>query len=337
MNPTRSVRAFAELGHHLGSLSAEEFEYLARQAANKNPWFDSQNIGLALTGIASMLKEESLRDWICRYQVEPVIAKRVGVIMAGNIPMVGFHDFLCVLASGHVLHAKLSSEDPFLLTYLAEKLIEIEPAFEEKIKFVELLREVEAVIATGSDNTARYFEYYFAKKPHIIRRNRSSIAILNGQESQSELSALGQDIFQYYGLGCRSVAKVFVPEGYVFDRFFEAIEGFQQVQNQHKFHNNYDYQKSILLINKVPHFDNGFLCVTQSTALISPISVLYYDTYGDQQDLQKKLEAHEGKIQVMVSAKGIFPGSIPFGQAQCPAVWDYADGVDTMDFLTKLA
>jgi hypothetical protein len=337
MNKETSIRAFAELGHHLRSLSSEQQEHLAIQAASKNPWFDKENVVQALRGIAGMLEETSLREWISRYTIADRTPRRVGVVMAGNVPMVGFHDMLCVLVSGHYLYAKLSSEDPFLLTYLADKLISIEPAFEGRIRFVEMLKDVEAVIATGSDNTARYFEYYFAQKPHIIRRNRSSLGILNGKETIAELQALGQDILQYYGLGCRNVSKVMVPEGYEFDSFFIAIEDRQEVRHHHKYRNNYDYQKSILLVNKVPHFDNGFLCVTQSTDLVSPISVLFYDTYQNQQELEHKLSAYPDKIQVIVSAGGWYPGSLSFGQAQCPTVMDYADGVDTMAFLEGLA
>lgn len=330
------ILAFAALGRHLRQLPADEREHLARQAANSNPWFDEENVTLALDGIAAMLEEGSLREWLSQYDLQAESPKKVGVIMAGNIPMVGFHDLLCVLLSGHHLLAKLSSEDPVLIRYLAQKLISLEPGFEDRIHFVEMLKEADAIIATGSDNTSRYFAYYFAKKPHIIRRNRTSVGILNGQETPVELRSLGQDMLQYYGLGCRNVSKVFVPEGYSFGPFFEAIEDMKGVIEHHKYRNNYDYNRAILLVNMVPHLDNGFLSVTQSPELVSPISVLYYDTYNDQQDLEKKLTAYPDKIQALVSSEGWYPGSQSFGQAQCPAASEYADGVDTMAFLLGL-
>jgi hypothetical protein len=336
MEPDVKIRAFTALGRHLRQLPAAERAHLARQAANTNPWFDEKNVTLALDGIAAMLEEKALRGWLSRYDVREESLQKVGVVMAGNIPMVGFHDLLCVLLSGHHLLAKLSSEDPVLIKYLVRQLTAIEPAFADRIHFVEMLKDADAIIATGSDNTARYFAHYFAKKPHIIRRNRTSVGILNGKETPEELRGLGQDILQYYGLGCRNVSKVFVPEGFSFVPFFEAIEEMHAVNDHHKYRNNYDYNRSILLVNKVPHLDNGFLSVTPSTELVSPISVLFYDTYADQQELETKLAAYPGKIQALVSAGGWYPGSQAFGQAQCPAVTEYADGVDTMAFLLGL-
>jgi hypothetical protein len=256
--------------------------------------------------------------------------------MAGNIPLVGFHDFLSVLISGHFLLAKLSSDDDVLMRKLANMLVAIEPAFANNFEFVDLLKEADAIIATGSDNTARYFEYYFSKRPHIIRKNRTSVGILTGHEETEDLRNLGEDIFRYYGLGCRNVSKVFVPEGYTFDKLFEANEHRQNILEHHKYHNNYDYNKSILLVNREPHFDNGFLLITPSQQLVSPISVLFYETFSSLHDLRAKLTAVKDKLQCVVSAHGWLEGSIPFGQAQCPMVWDYADGVDTLNFLQKL-
>lgn len=330
------IRAFTELGRHLQNLSPEERAMLIQRAADSNAWFDERNVTHALNGIIALLDEQPLRKWLAQYEMASMHPKRIGVIMAGNIPLVGFHDVLCVLLSGHLLHAKLSSDDPFLTKWLLQKMTALEPALAAQIQYVEMLKDVDAVIATGSDNTSRYFAHYFAQKPHIIRRNRTSIGILNGQEKPEELKALGQDILQYYGLGCRNVSKVFVPEEYGFARFFEAIEDLQEVLYHHKYHNNYDYNKSILLVNMVPHLDNGFLTVTRNADLVSPISVLYYDTYTGPSDLTQKISASKDKIQCIVSSGAWYPGSIPFGQAQCPAVSDYADGVDTMEFLLSL-
>lgn len=330
------IEAFIELGKQLQNLSEEELQDWARLAAGRNPWFDEANVTFALKGIALMLDEQYLREWLYPYHLKQISPKKVGVVMAGNIPMVGFHDFLAVLISGHNLLAKLSTSDEPLIKKLANMLIAIEPAFAPSIEFAELLKDADAIIATGSDNTARYFEYYFASRPHIIRKNRSSIGILTGHEEKEELTKLGDDIFRYYGLGCRNVSKVFVPEGYTFDKFFEANQHCQSLLDHHKYQNNYDYNKSILLVNAVPHYDNGFMLVTPNENLVSPISVLFYETFSSHQDLRQKLNAVKDKTQCVVSAHGWFEGSIPFGDAQCPMVWDYADGVDTLEFLQKL-
>ncbi|WP_242927573.1 acyl-CoA reductase [Pontibacter vulgaris] len=330
------IEAFVELGLRLKKLTPDERQIWARMASAKNNWFNEENVSCALRGIATMLEEQYLREWIYPYHLKHVTPKKVGVVMAGNIPMVGFHDFLSVLMSGHYLKAKLSSDDEVLMKKLASMLVEIEPAFANQFEFVDMLKDAEAIIATGSDNTARYFEYYFGNRPHIIRKNRTSIGILTGHEEADDLAALGEDIFRYYGLGCRNVSKVFVPAGYTFDKFFEANQHRSTILEHHKYQNNYDYNKSILLVNRVPHFDNGFMLVQQSENMVSPISVLFYDTFSSLSDLRQKINAVKDKTQCIVSAHGWLEGSIPFGEAQCPMVWDYADGVDTMAFLQKL-
>jgi hypothetical protein len=330
------IEAFVKLGKQLQDMTPEDRQALAFVAKAKNPWFDEGNVSAALQGIITMLNEQYLREWLYPYHLKQVTPKKVGVVMAGNIPMVGFHDFLSVLLSGHFLLAKLSSDDDVLMRRLASMLVGIEPAFANRFEFVDMLKESDAIIATGSDNTARYFEYYFAKRPHIIRKNRTSIGVLTGHEEEEDLRALGNDIFQYYGLGCRNVSKVYVPEGYTFDKLYEANEHHKTIIEHHKYHNNYDYNKSILLVNRVPHFDNGFLLVQESEQLVSPISVLFYETFTSLPDLRHKLAAVKEKTQCVVSAHGWLEGSIPFGEAQCPMPWDYADGVDTMAFLQKL-
>ncbi|MFD2248070.1 acyl-CoA reductase [Pontibacter ruber] len=330
------IEAFVKLGKQLQALSPEERKAWAAMAMSRNTWFDEENVSCALHGIITMLDEQYLREWLYPYHLKQVTPKKVGVVMAGNIPMVGFHDFLSVLMSGHYLLAKLSSDDEVLIRRLAAMLVAIEPAFANQFEFVPMLKDADAIIATGSDNTARYFEYYFAKRPHIIRRNRTSIGVLTGHEEPDDLRALGEDIFRYYGLGCRNVSKVFVPEGYIFDKFFEANEHRKNILDQHKYQNNYDYNKSILLVNREPHFDNGFMLVRPSTELVSPISVLFYETFTSLADLRHKLAEVKDKTQCVVSAHGWLEGSIPFGEAQCPMVWDYADGVDTLAFLQKI-
>ncbi|WP_242920635.1 acyl-CoA reductase [Pontibacter liquoris] len=330
------IEAFIELGKQLQRLTPAERSEWAHSALSRNSWFDEANVSAALDGIITMLEEQYLREWLYPYHLKQVTPKKVGVVMAGNIPMVGFHDFLSVLLSGHYLLAKLSTDDAPLMKRLANLLVSIEPAFANQFEFVELLKEADALIATGSDNTARYFEYYFASRPHIIRKNRTSIAVLTGHEEPDDLKALGEDIVRYYGLGCRNVSKVFVPEGYTFDKFFEANAHRATLLDHHKYQNNYDYNKSILLVNREPHFDNGFMLVRPSQELVSPISVLFYETFSSLTDLRHKLAEVKSKTQVVVSAHGWLEGSIPLGEAQCPMVWDYADGVDTLAFLQKL-
>ncbi|RZK90649.1 MAG: acyl-CoA reductase, partial [Hymenobacter sp.] len=319
LNRTTRLAAFAALGHHLASLTEAEITELAFRTRNQNAWFDLPNVRTALAGIVHMLAEPALSQWAGRYPAEPAAPRQVGVVMAGNIPMVGFHDLLCVLLSGHTLLAKLSKDDTLLMLWLGQQLLEIEPLFAERLQFVERLNAADAFIATGSDNTARYFEFYFKSRPHIIRRNRTSLAILTGHETAEELAALGPDIFQYYGLGCRNVSKLYVPEGYDFVPLLDALQPWQHVLNHHKYQNNYDYNKSILLVNAVPHFDIGFLLLTAQSALVSPISVLHYSTYAQEIDLLDQLTNVAVQTQCLVSAGGRFAGSVPFGRAQQPS------------------
>jgi hypothetical protein len=333
LNHASRLAAFAALGQRLAALTDDELTDIAARARNRNGWFDLPNVRTAIAGIAHQLEEPRLSQWAGRYPTEPAQPRQVGVVMAGNIPLVGFHDLLCVLLSGHTLLAKPSKEDTVLMLWIAKELTEIEPAFTERIHFVERLNAADAFIATGSDNTARYFEFYFKNKPHLIRRNRTSLGILTGRETAEELASLGPDIFQYYGLGCRNVSKLYVPEGYSFVPLLDALQPWQQVLNHHKYQNNYDYNKSILLVNAVPHFDNGFLLLTERETPVSPISVVHYSTYTQEIDLLDQLTNVAAQTQCLVSAGGRYPGSFPFGQAQYPGVADYADGIDTMEFL----
>nr|WP_223653884.1 acyl-CoA reductase [Hymenobacter psoromatis] len=333
MNHASRLAAFAALGRRLATLADAEITDLAARARNQNAWFDLPNVRTALAGVAHLLAEPALSHWASRYRAEPPTPRQVGVVMAGNIPLVGFHDLLCVLLSGHSLLAKLSKDDTVLMLWIIQELTTIEPAFGERIQVMERLNAADAFIATGSDNTARYFEFYFKSRPHLIRRNRTSLAVLTGHETGEEMTLLGADIFQYYGLGCRNVSKLYVPAGYDFVPLLDALQPWQTVLNQHKFQNNYDYNKSIMLVNAVPHFDNGFLLLTESAALVSPISVVHYATYAQEIDLLDQLTNVAAQTQALVSAGGRYAGSVSFGQAQHPGVADYADGIDTMEFL----
>ena len=335
------IRAFSTVGHILKNMRPSERATLYQGARAENSWFTEDTIDLALQGLQQYLDEAKLRQWTQGLPPVPASAKKVGVVMAGNIPLVGFHDFLTVLISGHTLWAKLSSQDSFLLKYIAHILLEIEPRFQESLVFAERLRDVEAIIATGSDNSSRYFEYYFAKYPHIIRKNRTSAAVLNGTESEEELYRLGQDVFQYYGLGCRNVSKLYVPENYSPEPLLDAWQPYQGVLNHHKYQNNYDYIKSIYLVNGEPMYDTGFVLLRESPDLVSPIATVFYEQYQDEASLTQTLAAQRGaaqqsKIQCIVSQNGWLPDSIPFGQAQQPELWDYADEVDTLAFVNGL-
>lgn len=336
MNLNDRIAAFVKLGQRIDSLTGAERDLIGQKAMNENGWFTPQSVQQALDGIRHYLDGSMLETWSARYPIETSSPKTIGVAMAGNIPLVGFHDFLCVLIAGHQLLAKKSSQDAYLIQLLADWLIDLEPRFRDKIQFQERLNGAHAVIATGSDNTARYFEYYFRNIPHIIRKNRSSCAVLMGEEDSSLLTTLGKDVFTYFGLGCRNVSKVYVPEDYDFTLLIKSFEPYQGIIHHHKYANNYDYQKSILLVNKIPFFDSGFLLITAHEGLVSPISVLYYQSYRDQIDLQSQLAHHHEKLQCVVSANGWYTDSIPFGQAQTPHVDDYSDRIDTMKFLTAL-
>ncbi len=343
------LQTFVALGDFLRSADSQpELNEIVQQANYRNNWFTLDNSLNSLRAIADeFLVADKLTAWANQYFAESTVefAKKprpVGVVMAGNIPAVGFHDMLCVLMSGHKLMAKTSSHDFVLIHYLIQKLKEINPAFNDLIDEAERLNAAEAYIATGSNNTARYFEYYFAKKPHIIRKNRTSVGLLMGEESEDEFLKLGHDLSDYYGLGCRNVSTILVPEGsngepYDFTPLLRTLEPQASIYlNNHKYQNNYDYNKSIYLINAVPHLDNGYLLVTENDALVSPISVLYYQTYQTQADASVWLTGHADQIQVVASAQGWYPNSIPFGQTQRPGLTDYADGVDTMAFVATL-
>jgi hypothetical protein len=338
-NITKHITPFVTLGKVLATDAVDEIVY---RAYSQNHWFTPEFVRQSLQAISEeYLEEEKLIRWLqpysSKFSATQTLPKQIGVVMAGNIPAVGFHDLLSVLSSGHHVLAKLSTDDRTLMLFLIEKLIEIEPEFAQRITVAERLNAADAYIATGSDNTARYFEYYFSKKPHLIRRNRTSVGIINGHETTEELAALGRDILQYFGLGCRNVAKVFVPEGYDFRAFYEAIESQHDYYvNHHKYFNNYEYNKSVYLINQEPHFDNGFLIARKTESLVSPISVLFFEYYASPEQLSGLLANYEDKIQCIVSKNGWYPHSLPFGQAQLPTLSDYADGIDTMTFLTNL-
>jgi hypothetical protein len=301
-----------------------------------NGWFTENNIQFAFKSWEDALNEENLLKWTSKYDLEKVHNHHIAIVLAGNIPLVGFHDLLSVLISGNRVIAKLSSNDKLLLPYLTKYLIAIEPEFEGKIVFTEeRLEKFNAVIATGSNNTARYFEYYFGKYPNIIRKNRNSVAVLSGKETSEELKSLSNDIFRYFGLGCRNVSKIFIPKDYNFDAFFNAMFIWKEVINDNKYINNYDYNKAVYLMSNINLLDNEFLLLKEDINFSSPISVTFYEYYDTLESVSEKLITEKDNIQCIVSNLGI-KNEIKFGETQNPNLWEYADGIDTIDFLVKL-
>lgn len=349
------INAFVKLGNFLSHFKKkgnenihfdskvsfyEIFNNLISNAFTHNPWFIENNIRLAIGAIADTLTLENLEKWLKHYpelKKELTNRKRVGVVMAGNIPLVGFHDMLSVLISGNIFIGKLSSKDNELLKTIGEFLKFIQPEFKNYIFLIEgLLKNFDAIITTGSNNTSRYFEYYFGKYPNIIRKNRNSGAILSGNETMNELRKLADDIFQYFGLGCRNVSKLFVPENYDFSIFFKAIEHYNFIYEHYKYANNYDYNKTIYLMNNIPFLDNGFVLLKEDHGFSSPIASLYYQYYSNKKSLAEHLESHKNKIQCIVTSDKYFHVTINWGKTQKPKLWDYADNIDTLKFLINL-
>ncbi len=344
--------AFVELGKFLSQFTQNEtfknkqvlnndlffddFLALIELSLSHNGWFTKEQVCFSIQSWAEALTEQNLNVWLSSYNFSTLKPKTVALILAGNIPLVGFHDFLSVLISGHSVLVKTSSNDQKLLPFLANYLISINANFKNLITFIEgKLENFDAVIATGSNNTARYFEFYFKNKPSIIRKNRNSVAVLNGFETKEDLQNLGEDIFRYFGLGCRNVSKLFVPKGYIFDTFFESIFNYQNVIHYEKYANNYDYNKAVFLMSNFKLLDNGFLTIKQDSSYASPISSVFYEFYDDLQEVKNKLQLNENKIQCIVS-KNLIDNSIAFGKTQKPELWDYADNVDTISFLLTI-
>lgn len=312
------------------------FEKTIQQAKLNNPWFTDQNMKVNLSYWAEKLNKYDLTQWMNNYDTMNVSSKSVAIIMAGNIPLVGFHDFLSVFLCGHNSIIKLSSNDKHILPFLTNLMISINNELSKKIIYIEgKLQGYDAVIATGSNNTSRYFEYYFKNKKSIIRKNRNSIAVLDGSENEDDLSLLGDDIFTYFGLGCRSISKLYVPENYCFDLFFNSIFKWNDLINSHKYANNYDYNKAIYLMSEYKFFDNGFFMVKEGSELYSPISTINYEFYNDISTLKQKIKADDKDIQCIVSNTEI-ENKINFGETQKPSLSQYADNIDVVEFLLTI-
>ncbi len=328
------IQLLANLGQNLLE-NTETYESVLHKAKRKNPWFTIENQKRSIQAIAnSYLKEENLNKWVELYRKENFSSesKNIGVICAGNIPLVGIHDLIAVFISGHKALLKLSSKDEELMKLIVNILCESDSRCKEFIKILPMLKGHEAVIATGSNNSARYFEYYFRNVPLLLRKNRTSVAIIDGSETDDELKALGDDVFAYFGLGCRNVSKLFIPEQYEVSKVFESFQYLSELKNHHKYANNFDYNLALYLMNQDKHFANDFFIMKEDESLFSRLAVLHFERYKDREVLNLKLNEAAVDIQCIV---GNSESCIPFGKAQSPDLWDYADGVDTLRFLTE--
>jgi hypothetical protein len=330
------IIAFTKLGAFMAAPDAA-FKAVMEGSSNHNAWFTPEEVQKAVNSLGNMLNNNDLSKWFEGIEISEN-PKKIGLVLAGNIALVGFHDVLSVLATGNIALIKLSSSDDKLLPALLRQLMIIEPALEAQVQYTDRLKDFDAIIATGSNNSSRYFDYYFGKVPNIIRKNRNSVAVLTGNESKASISMLGHDIFDYFGLGCRNVSKIFIPEGYDIKYFFEPLEGFQPIINHFKYNNNYDYNKSIYLVNQVKHYDNGFLLLKEDAGMSSPLAVLYFERYTALNEVSERLIAQQEQIQCVVSEAPLALNIpvLPFGQSQSPRLWDYADNVDTVAFLQRL-
>ncbi len=344
MKKNGSVEALSKWGHAMAALLEEmesgaqdkgnPLKNIVQQAARMNPWFVPEYSLRALKSWSVLLGRKNLEAWLAHYSIPDEgfsPPRKTGIVMAGNIPLVGFHDLLCVLASGHTAVVKYSADDRMLIPFLLEVLRQVSPEMFSRVINTDRLEDIDAVIATGSNNTSRYFEHYFGRYPHIIRKSRTSVAVLTGEETEDDLRNLGDDIFSYFGLGCRNVSKLYVPRGYDFAAFFRAMESYGGVMQHNKYMNNYDYHSALFLLNNENFLTNNFLLLREHTALATPVSVLHYEAYSSLPDLRETLQGQMDAIQCIVGS-----AYLPFGSAQQPGLLDYADGTDTMKFLLGL-
>lgn len=346
MNLNERIEAFAVLGNKIGQLindannqkNQEGINYFLSETSS-NEWYTWNNIKYALNSISKNLTIENLNLWLETYPDSAIYnnKKKIGLVTAGNIPLVGFHDVLCILIGGHELVIKHSSKDEKLMNKLLNILIDINPEFKKLIHVEKkLLKGFDAVIATGSDNTSKYFEYYFAKYPHIIRKNRNSVAVLTGNETDHDLKLLADDMLLYFGLGCRNVSKLYIPDHFDIQRIFKAVSNYSHLIDHHKYANNFTYNRTIYLMSKIAFLENGFLILKEDLGMASPISVIFFERYSEIEKIKDRMILEQANIQCIVASNGIIEGSIEFGLAQEPKLWNYADNVDTMKFLFSL-
>lgn len=344
MEAEKKIISLAELGRYIENFinknpekyTDEDLAFLQvlKKSEIENPWFTQENLRFALNQWQKLLTEDSLKCWLANYQASKT-SKNVGLVLAGNIPLVGFHDVISTILSGHIPLIKLSSKDKVLLPFLLKKWNEFSDGA-LSYKFVDKLEDYDAVIATGSNNTAKYLEYYFKDSQKIIRKNRTSVAVLQGDETTGELQLLAEDIFRYFGLGCRNVTRLFIPEDYKIDLLFESFLKFKDILNHHKYANNYDYNRAIYLLNSEKFWDNNFVMLKEDNALFSPLSVINFSRYGDIREVKNFLSENSEDIQAIVAKPELGLDSVNFGEAQNPDLQTYADNVDTMRFLESV-
>lgn len=339
MSLRKTETALAQLSSYLKAQlinPEDEFSAVLNLAEQQNAWFTKENQWFAIGQWAQLLEKESLKKWLKAYPHRAVNPHKVALVMAGNLPLVGFHDLVCVLVSGCTAVVKPSGKDEALMLFMIDKLKQFNPELENRIQIEKnILKNFDAVIATGSNNTSRYFEYYFQHKPHIIRKGRSSAAILNGYETTEELQLLAHDVFRYFGLGCRNVSKIYVPEKYDVTLLIEAFKDYTYLSDHFKFSNNYQYHKSVFLLNGDTFLDGGFFLLKSAPSIASPLSVVFYENYSHRAEVETHLNLLQDQLQCVVGNRAE-NGEIPFGSSQTPALDQYADHINTLDFLEKI-
>ena len=340
MNLQTRIDIIVQLANTLNE-NNKSFQKVKQEAYLHNKWFIDQNVNKSIAGITNaFLNKTKLKDWASKYNIgDEVKSKEVGIIMAGNIPLVGFHDLLSVFISGNHAKIKISSKDKLLMEYVIEQMILINPYVKKYFSIVERITKMDGVIATGSNNSFRYFEYYFGKVPNIIRKNRNGTAVLTGEETKEQLKALSHDIFDFFGLGCRNISKIYVPKGYDFIQLIETLDEHQYLKEHNKYMNNYDYNLAIALLNKDKIFQGEVIFLKEDTSYFSRIANLHYEEYDNIEGLKTRIKNDNELIQVVATGSGNlldFEREVTFGKTQEPAIDDYADGVDTMKFLVNL-
>ncbi len=328
---SEKISALQELRNYILNFP-EELQRKTLEAYQRNNWFTIENQETMLRSIANyFLEEKKSEHWLENYELKNSSSKKIGIIMAGNIPLVGFHDLLCVWLTGNIAHVKLSSKDEVLLPFLISEFEKLAPSFIGKTVFAERLNNIDAIIATGSNNSTRYFEYYFGKMPHLFRSNRSSVAVFTGEETSDEIFELGKDIFRYFGLGCRNVSKIFLPENFSPEKILEGLSSYSEIIHHNKYKSNYDYNRTLLLMNNTPHLANEFLMLVEKEHIVSPVATVHYEFYKTEKELEEKISSSRNQIQCIVGKN-----FIPFGKSQEPELNEYADDVDTMKFLVSV-
>jgi hypothetical protein len=336
MNRSNWVDDFINLGENLTRFLEKPDENLLIKISEVNPWFIRSYVLNALTGILKYLHPGNINNWLSNYNIKRIKVKNIGIIMAGNVPLAGFHDLLCVLITGNNAIIRPSHSDTLLIELIITELQNINPFMRNRIILRTDLSGVDAIIATGSDNSARYFKYYFNSIPKLIRANRSSCCIIDGLETLDEVTALSDDVFLYFGLGCRNVTKIYLPVKSGLHSLIKGFSKYSWITEHKKYLNNYMHNRSLASLRFQSFTDSGYFLFVENNSIVSPVGMIYYETYSDHNDLKIKLAAHQNKIQCIVCHSEILPQSVRFGEAQFPHLWDYSDGIDTLDFLNNL-